>query len=177
MKDTYIKLFIGLLLFATWILLIVFKVPDTGDLIGCIKLALAGLGVYHLGTREGIGGAAPADKSEGRAMPGFLAMLGLGAALSMAGCQTTSNLTPQQATQLTYTQACTAWNAAFSTALQLRVAGKLNKPQIDQITLLDAQVTPICTGPLPTDSTAAAQQVTAAVTTLTILELAKTEQK
>lgn len=178
MKDTYIKLFIGLLLFATWIALIVFKVPDTGDLIGCIKLALAGLGVYHLGTREGIGSAAPAKKEDGRALPGFLAVLALGSTLALAGCVTPNpNLTPQQSTNLTYTQACAAYGAAFSAALQLRLAGKLNQAQIDQVTLLDSQVTPICTGPLPADSTAAAQQVTAAVTTLTILELAKTETK
>lgn len=128
-------------------------------------------------TSDGIGGAAPADKQGGRSLPGFLAMIGLGSALTLAGCQTLPNLTPQQATQLTYTQACAAWDAAFQAALQLRIAGKLNKAQIDQITLLDSQATPICTGPLPADSTAAAQKVTAAVTTLTILELAKTETK
>jgi PBP1b-binding outer membrane lipoprotein LpoB len=89
------------------------------------------------------------------------------AALAVSGCATT------QSTQVSYTQACAAYGAAFETMLQLRVAGKLNQPQIDQVTLLDSQVTPICTGPLPADPTAAATQVTAAVTALTIIEVSK----
>lgn len=89
------------------------------------------------------------------------------AVLALAGCATTQNA------QVGYTQACSAYGAAFSTALQLRIAGKLNKAQIDQVTLLDSQITPICTGPLPADPTAATQQITAAVTALAILEAAK----
>jgi uncharacterized lipoprotein YajG len=89
------------------------------------------------------------------------------AMLVLAGCATT------QSAQTGYTQACAAYGAAFSTALQLRIAGKLNKAQIDQVTLIDGQITPICTGPLPADPTAATQQITAAVTTLAILEAAK----
>lgn len=89
------------------------------------------------------------------------------AVLVLAGCAT------QQSTQVGYTQACAAYGAAFDTALQLRVAGKLTRAQIDQVTLIDSQITPICTGTLPADPTAATQQITAAVTTLTILEVAK----
>jgi hypothetical protein len=88
-------------------------------------------------------------------------------ALALAGCATT------QSAQTGYTQACEAYGAAFSAALQLRIAGKLNKAQIDQVTLLDSQITPICTGPLPADPTAATQQIAAAVTALTILEATK----
>jgi uncharacterized lipoprotein YajG len=89
------------------------------------------------------------------------------AALALAGCAT------QQSAQVGYTQACAAYGAAFDAALQLRIAGKLNRAQIDQVTLLDSQITPICTGPLPVDPTAATTQITAAVTTLTILEATK----
>lgn len=92
-------------------------------------------------------------------------------AVSLAGCATTAQ--PQDGPQVTYVQACAAYGVAFSTALQLREAGRLNRAQIDQVTLLDSQVTPICTGALPLDPTAAAQQITAGVTTLTILELAQ----
>jgi hypothetical protein len=106
-----------------------------------------------------------------------LSMLGvLGAAAVLAACQTMPGH-GAQSTQVTSTQACASWGAAFDVALQLRKAGKLNRAQIDQITLLDSQVTPICTGPMPTDPDTAAKQVTAAVTTLTILELAAKEAK
>jgi hypothetical protein len=91
-------------------------------------------------------------------------------ALLLAGCAA-----PTQApsTQVTYAQACAAYGAAFAGALQLRQASRLNRAQLDQVTLLDAQVTPICTGALPADATAATQQITAAVTALTILEATK----
>lgn len=98
---------------------------------------------------------------------------GLALAASVSGCTTTGQAAPTaQATQVTYTQACAAYGAAFAGALELRRAGKLNRAQIDQVTLLDSQVTPICTGTLPADVGAATQQITAAVTTLTIIELA-----
>jgi hypothetical protein len=84
----------------------------------------------------------------------------------VAGCSTTP------ATQTGYTQACAAYGAAFEVALQARKAGKLNRAQIDQVTLVDSQVTPLCTGALPADPAAATQQITAAVTALTILEVA-----
>jgi hypothetical protein len=92
------------------------------------------------------------------------------AAVLLAGCAST---TSTQTAQVNYTQACAAYGAAFAGALQLRKAGKLNQVQVDQVTLLDSQITPICTGPLPTDATAATQQITAAVTALTILETVK----
>jgi hypothetical protein len=175
-KNTYIKLFIGILLFFTWITLVVCKVPDTGDIISCIKLALAGLGVYHLA--DGRSSApAPLDRQGGHARPGLLAIVALGVILFLAGCAVPGQVqTPTQTTQVNYTEACAAYGVAFAGALELRRAGQLSKPQIDQVTLLDSQVTPICTGPLPTDATAATQQVTAAVTTLTILELAHQEK-
>jgi hypothetical protein len=92
------------------------------------------------------------------------------AAVLLTGCATTSQA---PATQVAYTQACAAYGVAFSGALEMRRAGKLTKAQIDQVTLLASQITPICTGTLPADATAATQQITAAVTTLTILETVK----
>jgi hypothetical protein len=59
--------------------------------------------------------------------------------------------------------------SAFNVALQKRQAGKLSANQIAQISLVDQQITPICTGPLPTDPVAATKQITAAVTTLGVL--------
>lgn len=113
----------------------------------------------------------PTDKQSGNALPGLLGILALGSALTLAGCGTTMQ-TPQ-ATQVTYTQACAGYGAAFATALTLRQAGKLNKSQIDQITVLDSQITPICTGPLPADPAAATVQITSAVTALAIIEAIK----
>lgn len=83
----------------------------------------------------------------------------------LAGCATT------QSAQVGYTQACAAYGVAFNGALQLRLAGKLNQSQIDNVTLLDQQITPICTGPLPADPAAATAQITAAVTTMTLLKV------
>lgn len=171
MNSTYIKLFIGVLLFVTWIALVVCKVPGTDDIIGTIKLALAGLGVYHI---KDVASAAPAapDRQGGFALPGLLLALAIGSALLLTGCASTAPAqSAAQTTQASYAQACAAYGVAFAGALELRRAGRLNRAQIDQVTLLDSQVTPICTGSLPADATAAAQQVTAAVTTLTILEI------
>lgn len=89
-------------------------------------------------------------------------------AMLLSACATQSEST--QSVQETYVQACVAYGAAFGTAVALRKAGKLNAPQIAQITLVDDEVTPICTGTLPADPDAATQQITAAVTRLVILE-------
>lgn len=90
--------------------------------------------------------------------------------LALTGCASTGQAL---SAQVTYTQACAAYGVAFAGALQARKAGKLSQVQIDQVTLLRSQITPICTGPLPADTTAATQRITAAVTTLTILEAVK----
>src|SRR5574337_670800 len=93
----------------------------------------------------------------------FLFLIGV-ALTALAGCATTT----QQA-QVQYVQACGAYGSAFSAAVQLRSAGKLNQAQIDAVTKIDQQITPICTGPLPANPQAATAQVTAAVTTLGLL--------
>lgn len=94
-------------------------------------------------------------------------------AILLSACVTNPQQAPTQSAQVTYTQACAAYGAGFAVALELRRAGKLNQAQIDQVTLLDSQITPICTGPLPADPDAATRRVTAAVTALAVLEAAK----
>lgn len=102
----------------------------------------------------------------------FIIAYSIAFALSLAGCAAPAG-SPVQQTQVTYTQACAAYGAAFGVALELRRAGKLNRAQIDQVTILDGQITPICTGPLPADPASATQQITAAVTALTLIEVVK----
>ena len=79
----------------------------------------------------------------------------------LAGCATT------QSAQQDYVAACSAYNSAFSAALSLRQQGKLTAAQINAVSDLDSQATPLCTGALPSNPTAATQQITAAVTALT----------
>lgn len=85
-------------------------------------------------------------------------------AMLLAGCATTT----QQA-QVQYVQACGVYSSLFSTAVTLRQQGKLNAAQISAISQVDAQITPICSGPLPANLTVATQQVTTAITTLGLL--------
>jgi hypothetical protein len=87
--------------------------------------------------------------------------------LALVGCATT------QSTQVAYVQACGAYTTALSIGVKLEQEGKLTPSEITQITMLDKQVYPICSGPLPVDPTAATAQITAAITTLTILETVK----
>jgi hypothetical protein len=51
-NSSIIKMFIGLVLFLTWVVLVVFKISGADDLITTIKFALAGLGAYHLNDRD-----------------------------------------------------------------------------------------------------------------------------
>jgi hypothetical protein len=170
-STTYVKLFIGLVLFGSLVALTVLDVPHAERLIDLIYASLLGLGITHL---AGPGPSAPGNKEGGFAHPGLLAAMGVGAILLLSGCVTTSTAQPAaQTAQVSYTQACVAYGAVFAGALELRRAGRLSRAQIDQVTLLDSQITPLCTGPLPADSTAAVQQVTTAVTTLTLLEIAQ----
>jgi hypothetical protein len=91
-------------------------------------------------------------------------MLALCCVAALAGCANT------QSTQVSYVQACAGYGVAFNTALNLRIANKLTPAQIDQVTLIDSQITPICTGPLPVNPEAATVQITAAVTSLALIE-------
>jgi uncharacterized lipoprotein YajG len=87
--------------------------------------------------------------------------------ISLAGCATT------QSTQVTYVQACATYGAALNIAVAMLNAHKLTNAEIAQVSALDETIYPICTGALPADPTAATQQITAAITTLTILETVK----
>jgi len=48
MNQTTIKLGIAFVLFATWVLLVVFNVPNTAELINYIKIGLGMLGAHTL---------------------------------------------------------------------------------------------------------------------------------
>jgi hypothetical protein len=50
--STWINLTIGTVLFGTWVALVVLKIDAAQDLISAIKLALTGLGAYHLNDRS-----------------------------------------------------------------------------------------------------------------------------
>lgn len=89
-------------------------------------------------------------------------ILALLATLVLASCATS-----QQA-QTTFVQSCGAYNVAFNGAIQLRLAGKLSSAEIDEITLLDKTVTPLCTGTLPSDPSTLIPQVEAAITQITV---------
>ena len=81
----------------------------------------------------------------------------LSLALLLGACAT-------QNPQLLYMQACNTWGSSLTAAAKLRLDGKLSPQAVQQITTLDAVITPICTGPLPVNVTAATAQVAAAVT-------------
>lgn len=171
MKYTLIKLFIGLVLFGTLAALTFNNVPNSGRLLDFCYGALMGLGVMHLGgsgPQEGIGGTAP-DKTGGFAAPLAL-LMAFAMAAGVSAC--TSTVTIRDA-RVTYTQSCAAYGGAFNVLVAMRKADKLNDAQIAQVTLIDSQITPICTGPLPTDLDDATAKVTAAVTALTIMESLK----
>lgn len=175
LNPTSIKLFIGVLLFITWVALVVLKVAGSEDLITAIKLALAGLGAYHLNDRTNVPNPPP-NKESGFASTWVLGLIASGLILGLSGCAGVAGQGQSvQSAQASYVRACDAYGAAFTGALIARQAGKLNQSQIDQVTLIDAQITPICTGPLPVDPALKTQQITAAVTTMAIISIIKKE--
>jgi hypothetical protein len=52
-NDSTVKLILGAGLFATWVALVVFKVPNSDDIIAYCKDGLVALGAYHFGTTRG----------------------------------------------------------------------------------------------------------------------------
>jgi len=97
----------------------------------------------------------------------FATVLTLG---MLAGCNSILGTgATTQSTQVTYVQACTAYGMVFSQAVSARKQDKLSEANIKQISLIEAEITPICTGDLPADPTAAIQQITSAVTRMAIL--------
>lgn len=97
-----------------------------------------------------------------RALMVFL-MLAVACLQGCAAFQSTS--TPTQLV-VSYDKACLAYAGALTTATDLLKAGKLSATAVTEITKVDKVVTPICTGTIPTDPTAATAQITTAVTTL-----------
>ena len=96
------------------------------------------------------------------------------AILSLSGCALSPAANTQTvAAQTQFTQACGAYGVAFATALQLREAGQLSPAQIADVSRNDQLITPLCTGPMPTNATAATTEVMAAVTTLAVLSKGK----
>ena len=184
MNATIVKLVIGALLGIAWVALAVLGKTDVAPLVAFIQTSLVGLAAHTLtmvnpGAKDVSApsptpATPPTSVQAGFAMPSMLIALALVTAVLICGCASLTGpaATPQSA-QIAYTQACSAYGAAFEGALQMRIAGKLNQSQIDQVTMVDAQITPICTGALPADPVAATQQITAAVTTLAILEAIK----
>jgi hydrogenase/urease accessory protein HupE len=67
-NQTYIKLFIGLVLFGTLVTLTVLQVPHAERLIDLIYMALMGLGITHLNTPPGPPGA-PVTADPFRGLP------------------------------------------------------------------------------------------------------------
>ena len=93
------------------------------------------------------------------------------AVLALGACKTLQNA------DTAYFQACNAYGSALTAAAKLRLDGKLSPQAVQQISLVDSQITPICTGPLPANPQAATAQITAAVTTLAIDEGIKATTK
>jgi hypothetical protein len=73
MNATTIKLLIGVVLFATWVALVVCNVPNSADLITKIQVALLGLGFYHLNDAASARGASVRTVYSGEAMLGTAA--------------------------------------------------------------------------------------------------------
>ncbi len=87
--------------------------------------------------------------------------------LSLVGC---AGFGSQQASQASYVQACGAYSAALQTALELRKDGKLLPAQISAVTTLSEQITPLCSGPLPSNPATMMTKVSSAILTLTALQ-------
>ncbi len=99
----------------------------------------------------------------------FLA-LALGACAILAP---SNGLTPAQqllAAQQARNTACATWSGVFATALAMRQAKTASPTLIQQITLADSQLTPVCTSPLPTDLATIQAQTTQVMTSVGILE-------
>lgn len=106
--------------------------------------------------------------------------IGLGA-LSLGACTTVPGTSGVQVNvqqmQTKYVQACIGYGAALNAATQLRAEGKLNAAEINQVSMISHQVTPICgQSTIPADPTVAITQVTAAVASLGIMEAVHASQ-
>ncbi len=157
----------GAVLLAMWVGLVAKGAVPASNLIDAMVLILFGLGVLPSpdpATLQMPGSPPQAGFARWR-MLAFLSALGLGGVSLLGGCASTP-----QAAQAQYVQECAAYGTALTLGAQMKAAGKLNAVQVQQLLLIDSQITPICSGQLPADPTSATQKVTAALTTLAILE-------
>lgn len=163
--SVFLKVLIGAVLLAILVVLTYLQVPHSERLIDMLYAALIGLGITHIA-----GTSAPGNKEGGFAHPGMLAALGVGTLLALSACSAGSQTAPDSFLQPTYTRACATYSAGFATVLELRKLGKLTPSEIGQVTLIDSQVTPLCTGALPPDLTTATTRIEGAVAALAVLE-------
>jgi hypothetical protein len=161
------RLLAGIGLLGMWVWLVVATVVQPGDLVDAMAVGLFMLGVLPSTNPADLPlAAAPPQAGFARwRMLAFLSALGLGGMSLLGGCASTP-----QAAQAQYVQECAAYGTALTLGAQMKAAGKLNAAQVQQLLLIDSQITPICSGQLPADPTSATQKVTAALTTLAILE-------
>ena len=106
--------------------------------------------------------------------------IGLGA-LTLGACSAipgSSNVQVNvQEMQTKYVQACIGYGAALNAATQLRAEGKLNAAEINQVSMISHQISPICgQTTIPADPTTAISEITAAVASLGIMEAAHASQ-
>ncbi len=99
-----------------------------------------------------------------------VALLVMVGSLLLPGCAMTPQTPQLNPQQVQFVQACGAYGTAFQAAVALRQQGKLNSAQISQVTMLDAQITPLCTGKLPVSPQVEVQEVTNALTALAVME-------
>lgn len=69
----------------------------------------------------------------------------------LAGCAATPGASPSP--QSVFAGTCTAYTGALVAITPLRTAGKLSAAQIATVNTVNATVTPLCEGPLPTNPT------------------------
>ncbi len=114
-------------------------------------------------------------------------LLALTLGLILCGCtlppQSTAPATPAQTqTKLLKAQdarntACASWNTYFQLALRLKEAHQASPTLIQQTSLLDQTVTPVCTSPLPTDLNTLTAQTSQVLTNVGLLEYLVKESK
>jgi hypothetical protein len=97
-------------------------------------------------------------------------------AIMVGACATTPAVRPDgQATapaeQIAFYQECLSYYAALSIAQSAYNSGKLNAAQTTQLKTISATISPICSGPLPTNPQDATNKVAAAVTALGAYEV------
>lgn len=109
MNNTYIKLFIGVLLLATLVALTIMQIPHAERLVDLLYASLLGLGVTHLNTQSS---TPPNGKEGGFASLAMLIVLGAVAVL-LSGCASWS-----QAVQAYGNVAVTGARAANDTVIE-----------------------------------------------------------